>query len=377
MAITQWIQRLFFSSTEVALDAEYERLQAEVYVKNLAIQTAINLISNALSLSEFQTYDNGKKVRKETYYLFNVEPNLNKSSSKFWRDVVHKLVFDNECLVIQSNDQFYVADDYDMKEYTFKENVYKDIVIGELKMNRSYTESEVFHFELHDQRIKNVIDEVYRQYGELIGYSIKTYKRSNAKRGILKIPTNYPQTEEYQKKLNDLVQNRFKRFYEAEGGAVLPLTNGLEFDDLSNNTYKNGSDSRDIRHLIDDVFDFVGIGFQIPPQLLKGTVSDTGGVMNSFVALCLNPIAELLKDEINRKYYTKKAYLDRNYIKVDTEKVKMISLKDMAEAADVLIRTGTHNQDENREMFDKEPLNTTESQKYYITKNYEGVTQKE
>lgn len=367
-----WIRAKFIGGkTEIKMDEYCGRIEAELYVKNLAIQTSINLLANALSLSEFETYENKKKVKKENYYLFNVQPNLNKSSSKFWRDVVHKLVYDNEALVIQIDGEFFVADDFEVLTYAFKENIYKNIVVADYPLSGSFTESQVFHFELHDQRIKNIIDGVYQQYGELIEYSKKTYKRSNAKRGVLKIPTNYPETPLAQEKLNDLMQNKFKRFYEAEGGAVLPLANGLDYDDLSNSTYKNGSDSRDIRYLIDDVFDFVGIAFQIPPQLLKGTVADTTGVMNSFVALGVNPIAELMKDEINRKYYKKDGFLKGNYIKINTDRVKMIGIKDLATTADILLRTGTHNQDENREMFDKEPLETVESQKYYVTKNYE------
>lgn len=374
--LTDWLRSKFTGENREAtteLDTYCGRIEAEIYIKNLAIQTAINLISNSLSLSEFETYENRKKVKKDNYYLFNVQPNLNKSSSKFWRDVVHHLVFDNQALVIQKDGEFFVADDFEVTEYAFYENTYSNIVVSGFSMNRVYKESEVFHFELHDQRIKNIVDGVYQQYGELIDYSTKTYKRSNAKRGVLKIPTSYPQTPEAQESLNSLMSKSFKKFYEAEGGAVLPLANGLDYDDLSASTYKNGSDSRDIRFLIDDVFDFVGIAFQIPPQLLKGTVADTTGVMNSFISLGVNPLAELMKDEINRKHYTKQQYLSGSYMKINTEPVKMVNIKDLAMAADILLRTGTHNQDENREMFDREPLNTSDSQKYYVTKNYEAT----
>src|SRR5699024_8869546 len=103
MGIKDW----FFSlvgrqgGSQIKIDEYCDRLQKEVYVKNLAVQSAINLIANSLSLSEFETYEKGKKIKEENYYLFNVEPNLNKSSSKFWREVIRNLIFDNECLVIQ------------------------------------------------------------------------------------------------------------------------------------------------------------------------------------------------------------------------------------------------------------------------------------
>lgn len=87
---------------------------------------------------------------------------------------------------------FYVAESYTTKEYAFKENIYKDIVIGDYQLNNIYSESQVFHFELHDQKIKNLVEGIYKSYGNLIEYSKANYKRSNAKRGTLEIPTNYP-----------------------------------------------------------------------------------------------------------------------------------------------------------------------------------------
>ena len=45
--------------------------------------------------------------------------------------------------------------------------------------------------------------------------------------------------------------------------------------------------------------------FPIPPQLLKGNVADTEKAFNNFLTFCINPIAELLTDEINRKLYGK------------------------------------------------------------------------
>lgn len=373
MGIKDWVLSLVGRGgrQEIKLDEYCGRLQSELYVKNLAVQSAINLIANSLSLSEFETYEKGKKIKKDNYYLFNVEPNINKSASKFWRDVVRNLVFDNECLVIQVDGQLFVADGFQMKDFAFKENIYHDIQVANYPMSGTFKESQVFHFELHNEKIRTIIDGIYEQFGELIEYSKKTYKRSNAKRGILTIPTNYPQTEAAQEQLDNLTKNTFKRFYEAEGGAVLPLTNGLEYEDLSNATYKNGSDSRDIRLLIDDVFDFVAIAFQIPVQLLKMKSTDSGAANDLFVSGCLEPIAELLEDEINRKYFKKKEYLERDFLKINTDRVRYMSLKEKANAADVLLRSGTHNIDENRELFEKEPLGTEQSQEYYVTKNYE------
>jgi HK97 family phage portal protein len=123
-AAWDWFLSKFDKATNtLKLNAVVGELAAEVYYKQLAIQSCINLIANTVARGEFLTYEKGQEVRKDNYYLLNVEPNQNKSASKFWRDVISKLVYENKCLVIQYNDKFYAADSFQIKEHAFFENV--------------------------------------------------------------------------------------------------------------------------------------------------------------------------------------------------------------------------------------------------------------
>jgi len=374
MALWDWFLRLFDKGETVNLDTYIGELATEVYFKELAVQACVNLISNTVSRGEFLTYEKGKEVRKNNYYLLNVEPNQNKNASKFWRDVIGKLVYENECLVIQQNLNFYVADSFAVDKYAFKENIYKDVVIEDFQLNRTYTESEVFHFELHNEKIKDVIDGLYESYAKLIAASQEHYKRNNARRGKLIIPTTYPETDKARNDLEDLLNRRFKRFFEAEGGAVVPISNGMEYEELSSNIgVKGGVEGRDIRAFIDDIFDFAAIAFQIPPQLLRGSVADTDKAINNFLTFCVNPLAELLNDEINRKLYGKRAFLERTYCKLDTTRIRAVDIKDVANALDVLTRIGAYCVDDCLKMLGMEPLNTEWSQARWMTKNYSPV----
>ena len=119
--------------------------------------------------------------------------------------------------------------------------------------------------------------------------------------------------------LKELLSKRFKDFFNAEGSAIVPLSNGLKFNELASNIgVKSGADGREVKNFIDDVFDFVAIALQIPPQLLKGNLADTDKAVNNFLTFCINPWAKLIDTEINRKLYGKKAYLERTYCKLDT-----------------------------------------------------------
>ena len=375
MKIKDWLNVLFGSKKPTQNEAIFiGELATEIFFKELALQAGVNLIANTISKAEFLTFEKGEQVRRENYYLLNVEPNQNKSASKFWRDVVAKLVYENECLVIQHNMKFYVVDSFSIDEYAFLENRYKDIVIGDLQMNRTFSESEVFHFELHDQRTKVVIDGLYSSYAKLITASQSNYKRNNSMRGTLDVPTNYPQTEKAEDDLKELLSRRFKDFFSAEGSAIVPLTNGLKFNELASNIgVKSGADGREIKNFIDDVFDFVAIALQIPPQLLKGNLADTDKAVNNFLTFCINPWAKLIDTEINRKLYGKRSYLERTYCKLDTTKIKAVDIKDVANALDVLTRIGAYCVDDSLVALGMEPLNTEWSKARWMTKNYEPI----
>lgn len=367
----------FFDKKEGTLNISENpgEIVGEIFYKDLAIQSSINLIANTITKAEFLTFEKGEKTRKDLYYLLNVEPNQNKSASKFWRDVVTKLVYENECLVIQQpkSKMLYVAESFDIDRYAFKENVYKNIVVEGYELKDFYYESQVLHFELHDQNIRTVIDGLYNSYSKLIASSQKSYKKNKAKRGTLEYPINYTQTDEGTKDLEDLLNNRFKRFFDAENGAVLPLTNKIKYTELEDKNTKATNESSEIRKFIDDIFDFIAIAFQIPPKLLKGDVADTESIVNNFLTFCINPIAELLTDEINRKLYGKKSFLESTYCKLDTTNVKVVELGNIANALDVLTRIGAYSIDDSLRALGMEPLNKYWSKIRFMTKNYQPI----
>lgn len=376
MTLWNWFLGQFNTDGTLSIDTITGDLATEIYYKELAVQACVNLIANTVSRSEFITYEKGEATKKDNYYLFNVEPNQNKSASKFWRDVVHKLVYDNECLVVQVDGKFYVADNFTVKKFAFKEYVYSGVVVDDYTMSGSFVESQVFHFELHDEKIRAIIEGLYVSYSKLIAASQKRYKNSVSRRGKLTVPANYPQTEKAQADLKALMDARFKAFFAAETDAVIPLTNGLAYEELTKDAgTKDSSDNKAVRQYIDDIFDFVAIAFQVPPQLLRGNVADTDKAVNNFLTFCVNPLAELLTDEINRKLYGKQKYLERTYIKLDTSRIRAVDVADVANALDVLVRIGAYCIDDCLKLLGMEPFDTEWSRARFMTKNYSPISE--
>ena len=61
---------------------EYASLVADIYIREMAFWSAVNLVANAVSKCEFKTFMNGKKP-KARIYLWNIETNKNQNSSAF------------------------------------------------------------------------------------------------------------------------------------------------------------------------------------------------------------------------------------------------------------------------------------------------------
>ena len=376
MAIWDWFLGLFNKDGILNLsDTVSAQLTAELVIKEMAIGAAIGLISNSIAKCEFQTFVEGKQKKSENYYRFNVEPNQNESAQYFWGKVIWKMVNERKCLVVQSDSMYYVADSFDEKPYALYENEYRNVKIGDFVFDkRTFKESEVFVFRMTDEHSKKLIDGIYSSYGKLITAGQLRYKRKGAFRGKLKVPTSYPNTEKANKELTELLEKRFKTFFEAEGGSVMPMTNGLDYEELNQEYGKNSStDGRDIRAFIDDIFDFTGISMQIPPQLLKGNVASTDQAVNNFLTFCLTFYTEILANEINRKLYGQKSYTNRTFLKIDTSRVKVVEIKDIANSLDVLFRIGAHSINDNLRILGLEEIDEGWANERYVTKNYQRL----
>lgn len=376
MGFLDWISGLFGSKNSITL-TEFQRLATSAYYKRLAIETCIDLIANTLTRCEFQTFERGKEIRGENYFLLNVQPNQNQNSSEFIHSLVNRLIMQNECLVIMQNDQLYIADGWVKNEFALKENYYTEVQIGDLTFQKVFRESEVLYFKLNDRNIMEVINGLYEDYGKLISSAIGYYKRKNNKRILIKGDFLRPQDEETQKLINEMLEKQLSDWFNADKpGVGFQVQKGFEFEDMSDS--KSGvaqnSTSRDIADLVNDVINYVAMAFHVPRGLLKGDIADVEKHMDAFLLFCIKPIAELIQDEFNRKMYTKQEYLDRTYLKVDTNNLKIVDITQLATAADKLFAIGGLSINDILEMLGKEPIDEEWANKRYVTKNYQEAS---
>lgn len=374
MGVMNWLKGFWSGKTLKDLrSCDYE-LEVDYFYKKLAVESCIDLIANALTMCEIQTFDKGKEIRGENYYLLNVQPNQNQNASEFMHSLVHHLIDDNECLVIMSNDQLYIADEFTVDHYAFKENEYKNVVIGDLSLRREYKESEVLYFKLNDENMMQVIDGMYESLGKLLISTINFYKRKNSKRFLLKGDFLRAQDEETQTKIDEFFDNQLKNWLDPnKETSTFQLPDGYNLEDLSDGgkgSASNGT-SRDTTALINDIFNYVATAFHVPVGILKGDVADIEKQMDSFLAFCINPMARLIQDEFNRKMYKKKDFLKRSYLKIDTTKIKVVDITKLATALDKLFAIGGLSINDILIILGREPIEEEWANKRFVTKNYQ------
>ncbi|MEY6581916.1 phage portal protein, partial [Listeria monocytogenes] len=69
-------------------------------------------------------------------------------------------------------------------------------------------------------------------------------------------------------------------------------------------------------------------------------------------------------------YYGRDLVLERTYMKLDTTRIKVQDIQDIANSMDVLFHIGVNSIDDNLRMIGREPVMSTETQQRYVTKNY-------
>jgi HK97 family phage portal protein len=374
LKILDWVRNFFGDKEIMYLNEKIASLSTQIAIEEFAINIAINLIAGSISKCEFQTYLGGKKTKGDEYYLWNIEPNKNQNSTEFIQEIISKLLYENECLVIEHNGQLIIADSFNQKEYAVVENVFEDISRKDFIFPRTYRMSEVLYFKYNNKNIKRLFSNLMNNYNDLLELAIKKYKRSGGRKGIVELEAVLKGDENRKKEIEDMFQRKFKNYFEAEN-AVLDLPKGVKYEEKNGDgNRKSTSDMVDIQNLIKEAFQRAAQAFKIPPALLMGDVAGIEDVTSNYLTFSIDPIVDLIAEEVNRKRYGKKAYLGNSYLNIDTTCIKHIDIFSIAEKIDKLISSGMYSIDGLLEKVGDTVLRTDWSEKHWITKNYSEIT---
>lgn len=382
MSFTNWLKGMLTGNKTIEIASkdvedyidkhEMQKLALEEFY----IHVAINMISNSISKCEFKTFQDGKETFGEEYYLWNYEPNKNQNSSQFLQELLTRLLYFGECLVVEVAGQLIIAENFYQEEYAVKENVFTNVSRKNITFNKTFLMSEVLYYRLSNINIRKLLNSLCSGYSKLISEAIDKFEKSGGERGTVTIDAlkvgqqlqNSGKT--FDEVMEEMMNVRFKKFFNSKN-AVMPLFEGYKYDRLGTETSKKStSEVKDITDLTKEVIEKVSIAFNIPPALLKGEIADVKDVTKNYLTFGIDPYAEMICEENNRKRYGHKQLQQKSYMTIDTTTVMHRDIFDIAESIDKLLSDGMYNVDELRRKVGDAELNTEHSKKYCRTKNY-------
>lgn len=354
------------------LDQSIQEAAGNVFLRELAFWTCVEKIGNMLSKCEFRTFVEGKEVFGDEYYLWNYQPNKNQNKSEFLKKAIEKLYRTNELLVIESYDgQLFVADSFNVHKNTLYGDSYTDVVVDDYTFPKVFCGNDVLHWKLNNKNINTILQGLYSSYGKLIDYSSQKYLKSRGNRGTLEISAVAQNDINFSEKLQKLLNDYFKTFFNSDN-AVLPLFEGYKYNDLGSKTYSEGT-TRDIKNQYDDIFDFTARGFSIPPALAKGDVQDTSKAVDEMLTFCLDPLADMLQVEINRKRNGTLTVKNGTRLQISTIKAKHIDIFDVATPVEKLVGSGVCTINMILRVIGESQIDEDWANQHFMTKNFSTI----
>ena len=380
MGLWSWLQGRLLGGKSVEVTAKTieqfldQEKMSNLVMEEFTIHAAINLIANCISKCEFKTFAGSQETQGEEHYAWNYEPNVNQNSSQFLQELVTRLLYNNECLVVESQGQLIIAESFGKEEFALKETVFSGVSRKGFTYSRTFLMSEVLYFRLNNQNIRRLLSNLCNGYNSLLQEAIDKYEKAGGEKGTLHIDaaaTGMKYGERtFEEVYEDLMNNRFKKFFNSRS-AVLPLFNGFTYTkQAAEQSKKSTSEMKDITDVLTEIVETVARAFNIPAALLRGDVSEVDKITKNFLTFCIDPICEMIQTEINRKRYGKVQVQQGSYLKIDTTTIMHLDIFDIAEKIDKLIASGMYCIDELRKKLGDAELNTEESRKHWITKNY-------
>lgn len=360
------------SELEIMFDLDLiEDTSKKIQMKKMAILTCVNLIAKTISMSEFRVKDGNKFLKNEIYYRLNVKPNINQTAATFWQQVVYKLIYDNECLIIQSDtDDLLVADSFTKLEYALYSDIFKDVVVKNHTFKRSFSRDEVIYLEYNNERLTPLIDGLYSDYGELFGRIINAQKRKSQIRSTVDIEATKAKDNSVMTKLQNFVNKLYHAFADKDI-AIVPQQPGYAYTEHSKDT--RGQPVEEVDKVADGFLVQVARSMSIPPQLVKGEMADVETHTRNFMLFCIDPFIKKVSDELNSQLFDKSEYFSDK--KIEIKRVRHRDIFDVATAADKLRGAGIANGNELRDELGWEQVDDPILDEYVITKNYSDTAE--
>ncbi|MES9694273.1 phage portal protein [Bacillus toyonensis] len=338
-----------------------------LHMKRLAIDTCVSFLGRTISQSEFRVRNGKAFEKKELYYRLNIRPNKNMTASTFWERFIRKLIYDNECLVVQADDgDLLIADGFQHTEYAVYEDTFTDVTVKDYTFKRSFKQSEVIHLKYRNDKLSPLIDGLFADYGDLFGRILNSQKRKNQVRGTVDMDMIGAKTEEQITKLQEFIDNMYKSIG-SKDIAIVPQQKGINYNEIYNGV-ANGPSVEEINKVTNGFLNQVAMAIGIPTALIYGEMADVEKQTKNYMLFTVRPLLKKLSDETNVKFFEMSEYLLGQ--KIEVKAVSYQSIFDLATSIDKLISSSAFTGNEIRSEVDYEDSDDPNLNVHHITKNY-------
>lgn len=310
------------TTVEVSCRELFEAAQ-EYQVRELCFWVCVNMVANAMGRCEVRTFRGGKEIREREYYLWNVSPNVNQNSTAFWHKLVARLYMDNEALIVntlprEGLDALVVADSWSTpEEWPSRQREYQGVTVGGYQYQYPLYENSVLHLKLNHKHMAPVVNGLYQSYWRLVSAAMKDYQWNHGQHWKVHVGQVASGGDGWEEKFRAMITAQIKPFLESNG-AILPEFDGYVYENVGG---QSGGDTRDIRAMIEDIFDFTARGFLIPAVLVNGKVEGTADANARFLTSCIDPLCDQIQEEIIRKRYGYDAWRRGDFVRVDSSSI--------------------------------------------------------
>lgn len=354
-------------ASKAEMEAIMQKLTAELAFKEIALFVGISYIANTLSKCEFQTFENGEKVENKLYYMLNVSPNPNENSSQFINKFVENYYYKGHSLIVPQGDYIYCADDFHVDTSNpLKDYLFDTISFGMQTLRKRYKSSDVFYFKLDNQDVRSLVDALYKQYGEVMVQALKSYKRSNGTKYKLILENVVAGDQKFKQQYEEVIKDQLKSFVENDN-AVYTQFKGQNLEEFSS---KNPQSTGDIISMRKEIFEVTAQALKIPLPMMYGNITNMNEIVKVFLSFCIDPLADMIGEEITRKYYSYDEWKKGNYVKVDTSCINHVDILEVAQSIYNAVGSGVVNIDDMRNRLGWQPLGTEFSTSYFLSKNF-------
>ena len=347
-------------------DGLFENIQQNA-MKSIALETCANYIARTFSKSSF-LFDGDNKSKAEHWgYRFNNLANPNQTATEFWSSFVKTLIQNGEALAyVNSNHEMFVADSY-VRNHQMTGDTFNITVIQNIPVNIDASREQVLFVEVENDDLKAFVNDLWEDYGTVLGKLLQSQKTANQLRFHMEIPR-----DSVRERARELA-NRSEATSDDKGNKkdnfVTAVKKKLDNDSFVPIILPNGSKVSYIEDIakmkmqyINDVADILGI----PNGLIHGDLADNQKNYDTYITTVIEPLAKKIASAMTHIVFTKAEVTKGNNIRLVG--FKNYDLFSLSSSIDKLLSSGSFTRNEIRQELGYKPVEGGD--KFLLTKNY-------